>query len=299
MRTGLLQKSEHIRGQTGNWTARPPVTSIADQNAAYTATVPEIYDRYLGPTLFEPFAADLVNRLNVPETASVLELACGTGILTRRLRDRLPPGTRLVATDLNAEMLSVARRKFRPGEDVEWEQADAVSLPFPPSAFEAVVCQFGLMFFPHKKAALREVHRVLSPGGTFAFNVWDSIGHNGFCDVANRTVCSFFDRDPPNFYDVPFGFCDRELIRTLLYSTGFIDIEMSILILECTSPSASDAAHGLVEGTPVGAAIKERAGATSIGGIKAAVARELAAQFGNNPVRATMRAIVCTARRDN
>lgn len=298
MKTGLLQNSERITGQTGYRTAHPPVTSIADQNAAYTGAVPEIYDRYLGPTLFEPFAADLVHRLNVPETASVLELACGTGIVTRRLRDRLPPGTTLVATDLDEAMLSVARRKFRPGEDVEWEQADAVSLPFPPSAFEAVVCQLGLMFFSDKKAALREVHRVLSPGGTFAFNVWDSIGHTGFCDVANRTICSSFEQDPPNFYDVQFGFYDRELIRTLLYSTGFIDIEMSILILECTSPSASDAAQGLVEGTPVGAAIKERPGA-SIGGVKAAVARELAAQFGNNPVSATMRAIVCTATRDN
>jgi len=117
-------------------------------NAAFVGSIPENYDRYLGPVLFDPYAADLVSRLNAPENASVLELACGTGIVTRRLRDRLGPEAKLVATDLNDAMLAYAARKFAAQENVEWKQADATDLPFTDRSFDAVICQFGLMFFP-------------------------------------------------------------------------------------------------------------------------------------------------------
>jgi ubiquinone/menaquinone biosynthesis C-methylase UbiE len=125
---------------------------MSDQHTAFVGSIPENYDRYLGPCLFEPYALDLVQRVQVPEGASVLEIACGTGIVTRHLRDRLPKSARLVATDLNQAMLDYASRKFAPDDGVEWKQADATSLPFADESFDAVVCQFALMFFLQRLA---------------------------------------------------------------------------------------------------------------------------------------------------
>src|SRR6185436_8265689 len=123
---------------------------ISTNTTAFVGSIPENYDRYLGPVLFEPYAADLVDRLALAERADVLELACGTGIVTRRLRDHLGPGARLVATDLNQAMIEYAQTKFASEDSTEWKQADATDLPFADQSFDAVVCQFGLMFFPDK-----------------------------------------------------------------------------------------------------------------------------------------------------
>jgi ubiquinone/menaquinone biosynthesis C-methylase UbiE len=156
-----------------------------NKNAQFAGSIPAAYDRYLGPILFQPYAQDLINRLKVGENSSVLELACGTGILTRVLRDRLPQTARLVATDLNEPMIATAARKFGQDELIEWKQADASSLPFEDGSFDAVVCQFGIMFVPDKALSAREAHRVLKPGGVFLFNVWDSLEHNDLGRIAH------------------------------------------------------------------------------------------------------------------
>jgi ubiquinone/menaquinone biosynthesis C-methylase UbiE len=266
------------------------------QHTAFTGSIPENYDRYLGPALFEPYASDLVGRLNVPEGTSVLELACGTGIVTRRLRDRLPPGARLVATDLNEAMMAYAARKFGPEEAVEWKRADATNLPFPGESFDAVVCQFGLMFVPDKGRAIREARRVLKPGGALLFSVWDAIEQNDLAHIAHTTIKTFFEHDPPDFYEVPFCFHDPETIRSLMTGAGFRDIKLSLLALPSVSPSAVEAAKGLVEGNPVIVAIKERR-PSDVQRIVAAVAEAVAARCGDKPVRAKMRALVCAAAR--
>jgi ubiquinone/menaquinone biosynthesis C-methylase UbiE len=266
---------------------------MTDQHAAFVGSIPENYDRYLGPALFEPYAADLVGRLKLDEGASVLELACGTGIVTRRLRDRFP-AARLVATDLNEAMIAYAARKFSPADRVEWRQADMTALPFEDESFDAVACQFGLMFVPDKAAAAREARRVLRPGGAFTFSVWDAIEHNDLARLAHATIASFFERDPPDFYEVPFGMHDRGALRALLDGAGFRDAASETLGLPCVSPSAGEAAMGLVEGNPVIAAINER-GRGPASQVTAAVARNLAAQYGEEPVRCRMRAVVCTA----
>jgi len=267
---------------------------MSDQHTAFIGSIPENYDRYLGPALFEPFACDMVERLNVPESASVLELACGTGIVTRRLRDRLPPGVRLMATDLNEAMIDYAARKFRPEEAVEWKQADATNLPFADKSFDALVCQFGLMFVPNKELALREAYRVLKPGSTFLFSVWDTIEQNDFAYIAHTTISSFFDRDPPTFYEVPFCLHDPETISSLLTVAGFREIKLSLLTLPSVSPSSLEAAKGLVEGNPVIIALNER-NPSDVPKIVAAIARGVAARCGDKPVRGRMQAFVCTA----
>jgi ubiquinone/menaquinone biosynthesis C-methylase UbiE len=263
-------------------------------NRAFVGSIPENYDRYLGRVLFDPYAADLAARLHVSPDAAVLELACGTGIVTRRLRDRLGPGARLVATDLNEAMLDFARKKFRAEEKVEWKKVDATELSFADQAFDAVVCQFGVMFFPDKEKAIREVYRVLKPSGTLLFNVWDAIELNDLPHIAHTIIAKFFADNPPDFYQVPFSFYDRETIRTLLTAAGFRDIQLSEVALPATSPSVQELTRGLVHGNPVITAIRERDEA-SISAIEAEIAAAITAQFGSAPVRAKMSAVVCAA----
>ena len=136
----------------------------------------------------------MARRVAAAAQGRVLETAAGTGIVTRKLRDFLPSGVRLTVTDLNAPMLEIARTKFAPREEVEFEPADAMALPFGDGSFEAVVCQFGLMFFPDKDKSYREVHRVLKPGGRYFFSVWDSHGYNPFGRIADEVARQFFPR---------------------------------------------------------------------------------------------------------
>ncbi|HKP37061.1 MAG TPA: methyltransferase domain-containing protein [Pyrinomonadaceae bacterium] len=265
-------------------------------NAAFVGSIPENYDQYLGPAMFDPYAKDLVARLEVPENATVLEIACGTGIVTRRLRDQLPPSTKIIATDLNDAMMNYAGQKFRPEENVEWKPADATELPFADASFDAVVCQFGLMFFPDKPKAAGEVYRVLKPGGSFLFNVWDAIEQNEMPDLTHKIVSSYFEDNPPDFYDIPFSYYDRDTLRSLLASAGFNDIDVSVVALPEVADSAQGMAHGFIHGNPLINAINERNAALAPE-IEAAVAKSIASRFGDGPVRAKMQAVVCTARK--
>jgi ubiquinone/menaquinone biosynthesis C-methylase UbiE len=266
---------------------------MSDQNALFAGSIPGHYDRYLGPSFFEPFADDMAGRLDPARHRNVLEIACGTGIVTRRLWDRLSPELNLVATDLNPAMLAVAQTKFAQGENVVWREVDATALPFPDALFDAAVCQFGVMFFPDKEAAMRETHRVLNPGGLFLFNVWDSLDQNPVARLAHETVASFFEEDPPTFYQTPFGFYDAAVILRLLQTAGFDEIEISAVQLPCRSQSAAAFALGLVRGNPIATAIEERGG--DLERVVQAVAREIAGRFGAAPVETTMQALVCRA----
>ena len=268
---------------------------MRDKNAIFEGSIPENYDRFLGPTFFEPFANDIVARLDPKSHSSVLEVACGTGIVTRRLRDRLSGEARLVATDLNPAMFALAQEKFAPEENVIWQEADAGALPFADGSFDAVVCQFGVMFFPDKAAAFRETGRVLGSGGVFLFNVWDSFEQNPVARIAHETIASFFESDPPTFYLTPFGFHDANLIRRILQEAGFKEIEISVVKLPCRSRSAAEFALGLVRGNPVAAAIEERG--ESVDRVVRAVEEKMGEQFGVAPVEATMQALVCRALR--
>ncbi|HEV2095560.1 MAG TPA: methyltransferase domain-containing protein [Chthoniobacterales bacterium] len=267
----------------------------SNEAAPFSGSVPENYDRFLGPMLFQPYAADLVERISVLDDGAVLEIACGTGIVTRRLRDCLSPSTKLVASDLNEAMMDFARKKFRATEGVEWRQADAAALPFAAETFDAVICQFGLMFVPEKGAAMRETKRVLKPNGAFVFNVWDSLAHNEFTRIAHETVGQFFDDDPPAFYHIPFGYHDRAAIRAELQEAGFRDVQMTELALTSRSLSAAAAARGLVEGSPIVVAIVKR-DAAALPRVRDAVADVLRSRFGDGAIQGQMRALVFAAR---
>ena len=270
---------------------------MADRNAAFVGDIPANYDRYLGPMLFHEFADDLAGRVHLTPGMRILETACGTGIVTRRLLDRLRGQGSIVATDLNEAMLGHGRAHIQADPArIAWQTADATKLSFPDGSFDAVVCQFGLMFFPDKAAGLREAFRVLKPGGRFLFSVWDAIARNPIVRIAHETIGGFFPVDPPTFYTVPFSLHDPEPIRALLAEAGFDQIEVTRLEKTGTSPSAADAAAGLIEGNPVGGAIMERR-PEALADIKRATAAAVARELGDPPARIPLRAIVFSARR--
>ena len=199
---------------------------MAEAQNAFTASIAEVYDRHLGPVLFEPYARDLAHRIAHCPQGPVLETACGTGILTRQLRSHLHPSVRIVATDVNQGMIDYAQARLSTLEAIHWNCADATLLPFPSGSFAALACQFGMMFVRDKEAAFREARRVLADDGVLVFSVWDSLAHNPFSRIARETVSGFFAENPPDFFRVAFGFHDRQHLRRTLLAHGFDDLRV-------------------------------------------------------------------------
>lgn len=262
---------------------------MSDAHADFTASIPEFYDRELGPVLFEPFARDLAGRVDGPR---VLEVASGTGVVTRVLRERLPKEATLVATDLNAAMLDFAQRKLAGVAGIEYRVADAQELPFPDGSFDTVVCQFGIMFVPDKDGAAREALRVLVPGGRFVLSTWDAIERNAFQRIAHETLKAIFPDDPPLFYRVPFGFAEAAAIRALLERNGFMDVTVENVKKEARAPHAYGLASGLIDGNPVSCAIEERG--ASLKQVVATLEGNLRREFGAGPLVSKLSAWVAT-----
>lgn len=262
-------------------------------NTAFVGSVPENYHKYLGPLLFEPYARDLAGRVRVPAGGRMLEIACGTGIVTRRLAAALPEGATLTATDLNEAMLDVARRHVgaEGQQRVSFRVADAQELPFADGSFDRVVCQFGMMFLPDKERGMREARRVLRPGGRFLFSVWDSLERNPMALTLHETLERLFPVNTPDFLKTPFGWNDRAEIERVVRAGGFREISMEAVALMTESPSPMDVARGFTEGNPLGAQLQER-GVTDFGPVQRAIAEALGAKFGHSPCRAERRALV-------
>jgi SAM-dependent methyltransferase len=268
---------------------------MLDHAARFVGDIPLSYEK-LGPHLFCDYAADLVRRVAAAKPRCVLEIAAGTGIVTRLLRDALPQSTRLVATDLNPPMLAVAQNKFNGNGGVEFKIADATALPFADGAFDTVVCQFGVMFVPDRDRAHREAFRVLAPGGHYYFNVWDSFDFNPFARLVHETVAGFFTQAPPNFFTIPFSYHRIDLIKTSLIAAGFDDISIHLLKIEKAIPQARHFAEGLVRGNPIIQEIEVR-GTARPNEIVDAVTTALQRTFGADPGRMSLQAIVFEARR--
>jgi SAM-dependent methyltransferase len=226
-------------------------------HASFSGTVPANYDRYLGPALFEPYAADLVARIPAADGVRVLELACGTGRVTRRLREALPGSARLVATDLNEPMLDYARTVV-PDRGITWQPADAEALPFDDETFDVVVCQFGLMFLPDKAQGLREARRVLVPGGVLIASVWEPVADHPYARAIQLALEELFPAAPPTFLAVPHGYHDPDRIRSDFEAAGWDDPTIELVRLEGESPSAWDLAIGFASGSPLTHELAER-----------------------------------------
>jgi len=261
-------------------------------DAAFVGSIPDIYERYLGPMLFEPYARDMARRFEGFE-GDLLETAAGTGRVTRALA-KAAPRAKILATDLNQPMLDTAAG-LTVASNVEWRQADAQALPFADASFDAVVCQFGVMFFPDKAAGFAQARRVLRPGGRLVFNVWDDIADNEISRVVSDAVAEMFPKDPPRFLErTPFGYHDRETIAAALAEAGFAAPQFDVVRLELRSPSAADAAIGLCTGTPLRGEIEAR-DSEGLDAASEAATAALTEAFGGGEIVGYGQAVVVTA----
>jgi ubiquinone/menaquinone biosynthesis C-methylase UbiE len=266
--------------------------SHAESDATFAGSIPEFYQQYLVPLIFEPYAADLARRLAARPLNRVLEIAAGTGVVTRHLAAALPESVTIVASDLNQAMLdrAAATGTSRP---VEWRQADAAELPFPDHSFDAVVCQFGVMFFPDKTTAFAEARRVLRAGGVFLFSVWDRIEENEFADVITAELATRYPADPPRFLArTPHGYADRATIERDLSAAGFgHPVEFVTKAERSRAASAEIPARAYCEGTVLRNEIEAR----EPGGLAratAVAAEAIRRRFGSNAVDGKVQAHV-------
>lgn len=268
---------------------------MTEADKVFAGSIPALYERFMVPMIFIPYAGEMASRVAVLRPATVLELAAGTGVATRAMAEKLPEMTAITATDLNQPMIDLAMTLQETG-NVLWQQADAMALPFADHAFDAVVCQFGVMFFPDKVASYREVRRVLKPRGAYLFAVWDGIENNAFVGVVSEVLSKRFADNPPQFMRrAPHGYHDLGLIDGQLRAAGFSAVETETLKLTGRSPSALDAATGYCQANPMRLEIEERAP----GGLQAVtelVAEALEKRFGSGPIEGGLSAHVITAR---
>lgn len=263
----------------------------------FGGSIPEIYDRYLVPLIFEPYAADLAVRLTGLAPRDVLEIAAGTGVVTRVLARALP-AARIVATDLNQAMLDWAVARGGVGSGVTWRQADAMALPLEDETFDAVVCQFGVMFFPDRARAFSEARRVLRAGGSLLFNVWDRIEENEIAHTVTGALAELFPDDPPRFMArTPHGCHEVGAIKRDLAAGGFASTpSIEVLAARSRAPTAEAAALAYCQGTPLRNEIEAREPAR-LDEATRAVAAALEARCGPGPIDAKVQALVVAVQR--
>src|SRR5581483_5201931 len=261
----------------------------------FAGSIPELYDRYLVPLIFDAYASDLAAQIATTSPRDVLETAAGTGVLTTAMVSRLPPATRIVSTDLNQPMLDYAAAKPSLRGRVIWQQADAQALPFDDATFDAVTCQFGMMFLPEKVKGYGEALRVLRPRGRFLFNVWDRIADNHFADVVTGALAALFPEDPPLFMArTPHGYHDVARIREELSAGGFKHVSIETVDHISKAKSARDVAIAYCQGTPLRNEIVAR-DALRLEEATHVAAAALAKRFGDGAIEGLIRAHVVVA----
>ncbi len=240
------------------------------------------YDNYLGPFLFEPFGKEMASRVPA-HVDSVLELASGTGRVTRHLRERLPSSAKLVATDLSTDMLEIAKSKFTNSNAVEFVVADMQNLPFPSNSFDVVVCQFGMMFPPDKQKAFSEAYRVLRPGGLFLFSTWDKPGRVDIFTVVYENILPFFAGEDPSRFLVPYSLHDVDQLKDFLNTGNFSNVKVERVLLQGESHSANDLVKGFFTTHSMGQEVADR-DATEFEAIAQRMEKVIIARFSDKPV---------------
>jgi len=270
---------------------------MSSTDKVFAGSIPKLYDEYLVPMIFSVYAEDLARRIAACSPSVLLEIAAGTGAVTRAVAAALPRGVRYVATDLNEPMLAVAAQRQVDDDRITWRQADGMALPFGDAEFDVVCCQFGAMFFPDRVKAYGEVKRVLKPNGTFVFNVWDRIEDNEVTAEATAALGRMFPDDPPRFMiRTPHGYHDKAVIRSDLERAGFREISIETRTEISRAPSAEYVAIALCQGTPLRNEIEAR-DASKLQAATDSVAEAIRARHGSGPVEGKIQAIVIEARR--
>jgi len=269
---------------------------MSQADALFAGEMPDIYDAYLVPLIFQCYAEEIAQRALDGNIESVLETAAGTGVVTRALTPLLGSDARYVVSDLNPPMLRRASSNQPPDKRISWQQADALDLPFDDRTFDLVCCQFGVMFFPDRIAGYREARRVLKPGGRFLFNVWDRIEENAFARVVTDSLALLYPEDPPSFLArTPHGYHDVGRIEADLRSAGFSNVVIQTIAHASTAPTPNHPAIAYCQGTP----LRNEIEAKPVGSLQTATARAADAvreAYGEGPVSAKIQAHMVVAR---
>jgi ubiquinone/menaquinone biosynthesis C-methylase UbiE len=261
--------------------------------ANFSGEIATNYDQFLGPLFFEPYAIEVAKRIDPASVSVALEIAAGTGRVTRHIRDRIKASAKLIASDISEDMLAEAKKKLS-HLDIDWQNIDAQQLPFSDNSIDLVVCCFGYMFVPDKPKAFAEVYRVLKPGGQFLFTTWDKLENNAASCISRTIAKEYLEEPLPESYNLATSMSDEALIKPLLQDAGFSKISIEKVEQLSVSPTAKEATYGLVEGGLIYKDIKKRNPAW-IDEIKIKVEKELAEKFGAAPMIAPMSAVISQA----
>jgi ubiquinone/menaquinone biosynthesis C-methylase UbiE len=262
--------------------------------SSFTGSIPEHYDHYLGPMFFEPYAVDIAKRIDPSRVNTALEIGCGTGRVTRHLRQALASNATLVASDISPDMLAMAKKHLN-GLNIEWRIIDAQQLPFGDQSLDLVVCCFAYMFVENKEKAFSEVFRVLKPGGMFLFSTWDKLEYNEASFIFRNIVKEYLTDPLPVTYKLPFAYNDPEEIKDLVERTGFKDLKIEH-VEKVTVSTAREASIGLARGGSLYNEIMSR-NPVWIDEISEKLEQELVEKFGSDPMYSRIRAVVCEAYR--
>ena len=259
----------------------------------FSGSIPEHYEQYLGPIFFEPYAIEISKRVDASLVQVALEIGCGTGRVTRHLRKIIPSASKLIASDISPDMLTVAKEKLKK-LNIDWQIIDAQQLPFADNSVDLVVCSFGYMFVPDKPKAFAEAYRVLRPQGMLLFSTWDKLEHIGASDTYRKIVRKFLGDSLPESYNLPFSMNDQSAIKLMLQETGFSKITIESVDKLSISQTAKEAANGLARGGSIYNEIVKR-DPSLVEKIVKTLEKALIEKFGNSPMIAPMKAVVCQA----
>jgi ubiquinone/menaquinone biosynthesis C-methylase UbiE len=267
-------------------------SSIAEKVAfSFSGEAAQSYDQYLGPLLFEPFSMAVASVAKDTTARTVLELAAGSGRLTKHLRENLPPDAHLIATDISEDMLAIAKSKLK-DEKIEFQYADIMNLPFEDKSFDLVFCQYGLMFLPDKQKGFNEIYRVLKPGGRFIFATWDSAKNVPIFNlILNETLIPFFNAEDNTKYLVPFSLHNEGELLTYMKNAGFSFPEVKKLTLEGQTSSPDDIVQGFLLKHALRAEV-EAIDPKAVNEIADKLRKKIAAQFGSSPVKMPLTSLI-------
>jgi len=268
---------------------------MSNTDTVFAGSIPTIYDSHMVPLIFQGYADDLAERIAGLAPAEIIETACGTGVLPRAVAGKLRPGTRYVASDLNQPMVDYAKAHEGTTPAIDWQQINALKLPYKDASFDCVVCQFGAMFFPDKVAGFTEARRVLRPGGTFLFSVWDSLEENDFAKVVTDALAPGLGEEMAGFMRrIPHGYFDLGLIKTHLAAAGFPQVAVETSVKVSQAPSPHFASMAFCQGTPLRAGL-ERGGPDALEAATKIAEQAFEKRYGSGPFEGKISAHIFTA----
>jgi SAM-dependent methyltransferase len=229
---------------------------MSNPQLSFGGKIPQNYEDFLGPFLFEPYALDLVARLDLAGGHKILELACGSGRVTRHLSDKMPKGADFTASDLNADMINVAQNKVK-ADNVKWLVADMLAIPFEDNTFDLIVCQFGIMLVPNHLKALSEIFRVLKNNGKVIFSTWADLADNELWSISDKVLHTYLAKSTIQSNPGPFSMADQYAVIDLLNQVGFNAASATLVKTKAEIETAGMAAYGFIHGLPVSSFIQQ------------------------------------------